>query len=99
MIISQIINAVCEEGGVSKEELLSSRRFRQLSYKRWAAFILFRDHTSLSLPRIGAVMGGKDHTSVAHGLRRGADTPETMEIVCAVREKLFPSEPHDRARP
>ena len=36
---------------------------------------VMREETGASLPQIGAVLGGRDHTTVMHGVRPCRDRP------------------------
>jgi chromosomal replication initiator protein len=65
-----IIMACCEYFGISREEMLSKSRTRQISHARQVAMYLCRDLTDMSLPRVGAVFGGRDHTTVLHAERK-----------------------------
>jgi chromosomal replication initiator protein len=65
-----ILMACCEYFGVSRDEMLSKSRTRQISHARQIAMYLCRDLTDMSLPRVGQVFGGRDHTTVLHAERK-----------------------------
>lgn len=65
-----IIDATALVTGVTSEEIVSSKRSKQICQPRWIAMYIARQGTGLSLPHIGRHIGGKDHTTVLHGVRR-----------------------------
>jgi chromosomal replication initiator protein len=64
--IQTIQNEVCRYFNMSKDDLLGNKRQQNIVLPRQIAMYLSRELTELSLPRIGAEFGGKDHTTVIH---------------------------------
>jgi len=69
-----IRKAVSEYYHVTEEDLLSSRRNKEVALPRQVGMYLTRDMTSLSTPRIGEFYGGRDHTTVLHACRAVAES-------------------------
>lgn len=61
---------VCDTYGVRLEELLGKRRNRNIVFPRQVAMYLCRDLTDMSLPKIGEIFGGRDHTTVIHAIEK-----------------------------
>lgn len=53
-------------------ELRGPSRIPELCRIRWAAMEVMREQ-GLSLPQIGRAIGGRDHTTVIHGLSRAEE--------------------------
>lgn len=68
--LRQIRDAVCTFYSIGVLDFLGCRRFERLAYARHVAYYLGAKLTLKSLPEIGRRFGGKDHTSVLHGVRR-----------------------------
>ncbi|MDF9814388.1 chromosomal replication initiator protein DnaA [Streptomyces sp. SPB162] len=56
--------------GLAVDDLCGSSRSRVLVTARQIAMYLCRELTDLSLPKIGALFGGRDHTTVMHADRK-----------------------------
>ena len=61
---------VARRFGMSVDTLTGKRRDRETALARQIAMHLSRELTELSLPGIGQVFGGKDHTTVMHACER-----------------------------
>lgn len=72
-----VIAAVSETYKVSIEDLKGNSRRREISVTRQIGMYLMRQHTSLSLPKIGEVFGGKDHTTVMYSCDKISQLKET----------------------
>lgn len=51
---------------IKQEDLIAKKRTRNVTYPRQIAMYLCRELTETSLPRIGEMFGGRDHTTVIH---------------------------------
>jgi chromosomal replication initiator protein len=64
--IEHIQAVVCERFRVSLTDLKGDKRSQEIVYPRQIAMYLARELTDLSLPKIGAKFGGRDHSTVIH---------------------------------
>jgi chromosomal replication initiator protein len=68
--IENIQKTVAEYYKVNVSDLLSSRRTRSITRPRQMAMALSKQLTRHSLPEIGNLFGGRDHTTVLHACRK-----------------------------
>lgn len=76
--VDEILEEVSREYKVPISILKGPERYRSASHPRFAAMRRLRDHPMpsgalRSLPAIGRVLGGRDHTTILNGLRRYAE--------------------------
>jgi chromosomal replication initiator protein len=64
--LATIQREVCRYYGIGNADIISSKRSQSIVYPRQIAMYLSRELTDLSLPKIGAAFGGRDHTTVMH---------------------------------
>jgi len=68
--VEEIQEQIAAEFGVSRSELVGSTRAAKPLRARQLAILLTRELTDLSLPQIGRLYGGRDHSTVLNALRR-----------------------------
>ncbi len=90
---TDVLKAVCAEFGVSEKDLLGRNRKREIVRPRHVAMYLLREETESSLVEIGRTLGGRDHTTVLHGVEKierdlETDTQLRSRII-AIQEALL----------
>jgi chromosomal replication initiator protein len=68
--VDEIQERVAAAFGISRAELVGSSRAATPLRARQIAILLTREATDLSLPQIGRLYGGRDHSTVLNSLRR-----------------------------
>ena len=70
---TDIINATAQYFKLSVDDLYGSSRSQAIATARQIAMYLCRERTSLSLPKIGQLFGGRDHTTVMYAYKKISD--------------------------
>jgi len=63
------MQVVAEEYNVKVEDLATKRRDREISNPRQICMFLIREMLGMSLPKIGDLFGGRDHSTVMHACK------------------------------
>jgi len=88
-----ILETVARSFGLSREQLLARDRSRNVALPRQVAMYLLREEAQVSLPQIGELLGGRDHTTVMYGCDKIAELIESDERmrrqVTELREQLY----------
>jgi chromosomal replication initiator protein len=96
--VDLIQRAVCDQFGLTRDELLSDARGQRIAWPRQLAMYLAREHTAQSLPAIGQAFGGRNHTTVMHACKRAAQRlasdPEVATTVRTLSERIH-ADRHD----
>ena len=89
----QVVSAVASAFGIATERLMGRDRTREVALPRQVAMYLLREAANISLPQIGAALGGRDHTTVMYGCDKIADMIERDDRlrrqVLQIREQIF----------
>ena len=90
--VGSIMGACAAFYGVPVSSLLAGRRTKDIVKPRQIAMYLAKELTPRSLPDIGRRIGGRDHTTVLHGVRKIAALltrdPSLAAEVATIRAKL-----------
>jgi chromosomal replication initiator protein len=89
----KIIELVAKEWQTSVEALLWRDRAQKIAQPRQVAMYLLRKETDASLPQIGEVLGGRDHTTVMYAIEKIAGDIETKtdlrKRVVSIKQQLY----------
>ena len=89
----KIIELVAKEWQTSVEALLGRDRSQKVAQPRQVAMYLLRKETDASLPQIGEVLGGRDHTTVMYAIEKIASEIETKtdlrKRVVHIKQQLY----------
>ena len=94
--LRRVIGATARRHGLTAADLIGPARCRQVALARGMAMYIARRLTPESLQAIGAAFGGRDHTTVLHGIRvterrRSQDAGIAGEIDQIVHSLMRPS--------
>lgn len=90
-----IMEVVAEHFGISIEQILSKSRSNDVAKPRQIAMYLCKNMTDASLEAIGKVLGGRDHSTVVHGIKKVAEDVSADEAVAktveTIKKKINPN--------
>ncbi|MGM9786583.1 MAG: chromosomal replication initiator protein DnaA [Candidatus Cryptobacteroides sp.] len=93
--IDRVQKVVCEYFNISRDDLLSKTRKRQIVQARQIAMYMSRNMINCSLSTIGSEIGGKDHATVLHACTTVADLMSTdrtfKQYVTDIEKMLVPA--------
>lgn len=84
-----IIDATAKYYRIKMSDIVGKKRTRNIARPRQMAMSLTKELTNLSLPSIGDAFGGRDHTTVMHGVKAIAKLREEDPELAQDYEKLL----------
>ena len=94
---SEVVRSVADAFGVPIERMLGRDRSQEVALPRQIAMYLLREESNISLPQIGEVLGGRDHTTIMYGCEKINDLIERDDRlrrrVVEIREHIYKPPP------
>jgi len=91
--VELVQQVVADYYGITVDEMRSKRRDKHIVFPRQIAMFLIREEIAMSLPAIGQVFGGRDHTTVLHSYEKifneMKEDPRVADDVARLRELLL----------
>jgi chromosomal replication initiator protein len=90
-----IIEVVSEHYHISVDQMISRTRSSDVSYPRQIAMYLCKTMTESPLDSIGSLLGGRDHSTIIHGVKKITEEVETNETtrnaIETIKKKINPN--------
>lgn len=87
-----VIDEVSRYYDISVDKIKGDKRTSEIVLPRQIAMYIIREKTNLSLPEIGKEMGGKNHTTVLHSIKKIEESmkqdPQIAKIVAELIENI-----------
>ncbi|MGB9911485.1 MAG: chromosomal replication initiator protein DnaA [Microgenomates group bacterium] len=89
----EMISTVASHFNLKVSELLGSRRTKTIALARQVLMYLLRTDLKLPLEEIGKILGGRDHSTIIHGVEKITNLlPESEDLrvdIMGIRKKLY----------
>ena len=90
-----ILEVVTEHFGITEEQIMSKSRSSDVAKPRQISMYLCKKLTDLPLDAIGQLLGGRDHSTVIHGVRKISEEIEADEAfrktIETIKKKINPN--------
>lgn len=91
----EVVRKVADTFGITTERIIGRERTHEVALPRQIIMYLLREEANISLPQIGDVLGGRDHTTVMYACQKVADLLERDDHlrrqVIDIREQMYGS--------
>ena len=90
-----IIEVVSEHFQISLDQMISKNRSSDIARPRQIAMYLCKTMTDIPLDSIGSLLGGRDHSTIIHGIKKIADEYDSNEttrnLIETIKKKINPN--------
>lgn len=90
-----ILDIIADHFGITVADIKSNKRNAEITVPRQVCMYLLRNMTDLSLKGIGAILGGRDHSTIKHGSEKVASDLEKDEVMAntvnIIKKKINPA--------
>ena len=90
-----IIEVVTEHFHISMDQMISKSRSSDIARPRQIAMFLCKNMTDIPLDTIGSFLGGRDHSTIIHGIRKITEEYEnndsTRTLIDTIKKKINPN--------
>ena len=90
-----IIEVVTEHFSISMDQMISRSRSSDIARPRQIAMYLCKTMTDSSLDVIGSFLGGRDHSTIIHGIKKIGDeydaNDSTRTLIDTIKKKINPN--------
>ena len=90
-----VIEIVAEHFNISTDQMISKNRSNEIARPRQIAMYLCKNMTDTPLETIGALLGGRDHSTIIHGIKKITGEYETNEtshnLIETIKKKINPN--------
>lgn len=81
VVIEKIKSVVANYFNISVKDLVGTSRKQEIAYARMVTTYLLRKVLNLPLKKIGELLGGRDHATIAHGIEKITNSIENDALV------------------
>ena len=90
-----IIEVVSEHFQISLDQMISKNRSNEIARPRQIAMYLCKTMTDIPLDSIGSLLGGRDHSTIIHGIKKIGDeydsNEQTRNLIETIKKKINPN--------
>lgn len=88
-----LIRIVTEHFQLTSDDICGRKRTKEIAHARQLVMFLLREEHGLSLPAIGELLGGRDHSTIRYGIEKVtadlADDESLRQTITALRDKVY----------